>query len=106
MFKLPISVFIIAKNEEDRIFSVINAVKDFAEEILVIDSYSDDNTVKIAENAGAKVVQNKWNGYGPQKVFGENLCKNKWILNIDADEEVTKDLALEIKKLFLNEDFE
>jgi glycosyltransferase involved in cell wall biosynthesis len=96
----PISVFIITKNEADRIGAVISAVKDFADEILVIDSGSTDQTAEIAQNLGAKFIFNEWKGYGPQKVFGENLCKNKWILNIDADEEVSSELADEIKNLF------
>jgi glycosyltransferase involved in cell wall biosynthesis len=98
--KIPLSVFIITKNEADRILSVINAVKEIADEILVIDSGSDDETCKIAMNAGAKVMFNKWEGYGQQKIFGENQCRNKWILNIDADEEVSPQLAQEIKNLF------
>jgi glycosyltransferase involved in cell wall biosynthesis len=95
-----ISVFIITQNEADRIASVINAVLEIADEILVIDSGSSDNTVEIAKSLGAKTFYNAWTGYGQQKVFGESLCKNKWILNIDADEEVMPELAREIKKLF------
>ncbi len=101
MNKIPVSVFIITKNEEDRIAKAVNAVKEFASEILVIDSCSSDRTVEIAKNLGAEVVFNNWPGYGQQKIFGENLCKNDWILNIDADEEVSADLAREIKQLFL-----
>lgn len=100
MKKPDISVFIITKNEEDRIASVIKAIKNIANEILVIDSGSEDKTVEIATKLGAKVVYNKWRGYGPQKVFGESLCSNRWILNIDADEEVLPELAEEIKALF------
>lgn len=100
MKKIPLSVFIITQNEADRIAPVINAIKEIADEILVIDSGSTDNTLKIAEDLGAKTVFNKWEGYGQQKVFGENLCKNKWILNIDADEEVLPELAEEIYQLF------
>lgn len=95
-----ISVFIITKNEADRIVGVINAVKEIADEILVIDSGSEDETCKVAAEAGAKVMFNKWQGYGQQKIFGENQCRNKWILNIDADEEVSKELCVEIKKIF------
>ncbi len=95
-----ISVFIIAKNEADRIADVINAVKEIADEIIVIDSGSEDDTCKISINAGAKVMFNQWQGYGQQKIFGENQCRNKWILNIDADEEVSKELCVEIKKIF------
>lgn len=98
--KISLSVFIITKNESDRIASVINAVKNIADEILVIDSGSSDNTCEIAANDGAKVIFNEWKGYGAQKVFGENQCRNKWILNIDADEEVSPELAAEISEIF------
>ena len=100
MRKPKISVFIITKNEADRISAVIGAVQKIADEILVIDSGSNDATVEIAKNLGAKTFYNAWQGYGQQKVFGENLCKNKWILNIDADEEVSEKLADEVAKLF------
>ena len=106
--KLPLSIFIITKNEADRIGDVINAVKDIADEVLVIDSGSDDNTCEVSAKAGAKVMFNKWQGYGPQKIFGENQCRNNWILNIDADEEVSPELAQEIKNIFekkLHENF-
>lgn len=98
--KLPISVFIIAKNEADRIKNVIEAVKKIADEIIVIDSGSTDNTVVVAQDCGAKVLFNEWRGYGLQKIFGEQQCKNKWILNIDADEEVSKELCSEITDIF------
>lgn len=96
---IKLSVFIITKNEADRIKNVIYAVKSFADEILVIDSGSDDDTCKIAMEAGAKVLYNKWKGYGKQKIFGENNCKNKWLLNIDADEEVSPELNKEISQI-------
>ncbi len=96
----PISVFIIVKNEADRILDVINAVKKIADEILVIDSGSTDKTCEIAALAGAKVMFNVWQGFGQQKIFGENQCKNKWILNIDADEEISPELCDEITQIF------
>ncbi len=99
----PISVFIITKNEADRILDVINAVKKIADEILVIDSGSSDETCNIAIRAGAKVMFNEWEGYGAQKIFGEEQCRNKWVLNIDADEEVSEELCAEIGKIFSKE---
>lgn len=97
---LPISVFIIAKNEADRIPLTINSVKDWVDEIIVVDSGSEDDTVGVSEALGARVVFNTWRGYGPQKVFSEGLCRNDWLLNLDADEEVSPELAEEISALF------
>jgi len=71
--KLPISVFIITKNEADRIATIIKSVQSFADEIIVIDSGSTDNTVKISQELNTAVVFNEWKGYGAQKIFGENL---------------------------------
>jgi len=104
--KIPLSVFIITKNEADRIALVINAVKEIADEILVVDSGSSDATCEISSNLGAKVIFNEWQGYGQQKIFAENKCRNKWILNIDADEELSPELASEIEDIFLQNDHE
>lgn len=100
MHKLPISVFIIAKNEADRIHTTIASVKGWADEIIVIDSGSTDDTVKVSESLDARVFFKNWEGYGLQKRFGEDQCKNTWLLNLDADEEVSTALAQEIKNLF------
>lgn len=98
--KLPISVFIIAKNEADRIPYTINSVVDWVDEVHVIDSGSDDGTLEVSRKLGANGVFNEWPGYGPQKNFGEGLCRNKWLINLDADEEVTPELRREIETLF------
>jgi len=100
----PISAFIIAKNEADRIGRSILSVCDWVDEVVVIDSGSTDQTVAVSESLGARVVFNAWRGYGPQKVFGEALCSNDWILNIDADEEVSAELREEIERLFAGGD--
>ena len=99
--KLPISVFIITLNEADRIATTINSVRGWVDEVIVIDSGSTDDTVKMADSLGARVLFHKWNGYGLQKQFGEGQCKNRWLLNLDADEEVTPELAQEIQNLFV-----
>jgi glycosyltransferase involved in cell wall biosynthesis len=99
--RLPISVFIIAKNEEDRIPYAINSVIGWVDEVIVVDSGSTDKTVEVAKKLGStQVVFNQWQGYGIQKAYGESLCKNNWILNIDADEEITPELKDEIIELF------
>ena len=100
MKKIPLSVFLIVKNEEKRIAKTLEALRGFADEVLVIDSGSTDNTVKIADFFGAKVIYHEWQGYGQQKIFGQEQCKNDWILNIDADEVLTEEVKKEITKLF------
>lgn len=97
---IQISAFIITKNEEKLIARAINSVKAIAREVIVVDSGSVDKTVEIAKSLGAKVVHNDWQGYVLQKSFAESLCKNDWVLNIDADEELTKELQDEILYIF------
>ena len=98
--RLPISAFIIAKNEGDRIPKAILSVRDWVDEVIVIDSGSTDDTVKVAQGLGAKTFFHKWEGYGPQKIYGETLCRNKWLFNLDADEEATPETIAEIIALF------
>ena len=98
--KLPISCFIIALNEADRIDKTIKSVKDLVDEVIVIDSGSNDGTQKLAEDLGCKVFYNEWNGFGPQKRFGEECSKNKWLLNLDADEYLSHEISNEIRDLF------
>jgi glycosyltransferase involved in cell wall biosynthesis len=98
--RLPISVFIIARNEADRIDRPIRAVRDLAGEVLVVDSGSTDRTREIAADLGARVLENAWPGYGPQKRFAEEHCANNWLLNLDADEEPSPELCREIRALF------
>src|SRR5581483_1021043 len=100
MSKLPISAMIIARNEADRIGRAILSVRDWAAEVIVVDSGSTDDTVRVAQLLGAKTFYHPWRGYGPQKRHAESLCTNKWIFNIDADEEATPDLVAEVRDLF------
>ncbi len=100
MKNLPISVFIIARNEADRIPAAITSVRDWVDEVHVVDSGSNDDTVKVAQALGAQTHFRAWSGYGPQKVYGESLCRNDWLLNIDADEEISPALRDEILSLF------
>ncbi|GJD89554.1 hypothetical protein BHAOGJBA_3082 [Methylobacterium hispanicum] len=97
---LPLSVFIIAQNEADRIGAVIRAVADLTDDLVVVDSGSTDGTQALAESLGARVIHNPWPGYGPQKRFAEAQCRHPWLLNLDADEVVPPALAAEIRALF------
>jgi glycosyltransferase involved in cell wall biosynthesis len=97
---LPLSIFILTKNEADRIANTIAAVRDLTDDLIVIDSGSADGTQELCEQLGARVIFNPWPGYGMQKRFGEEQCRHDWMLNIDADEVVPPDLAGEIQALF------
>ncbi len=100
MNKLPISCYIVAQNEADRISLTLASVRDLVDELIVIDSGSTDDTVAICESFGAKVIHNPWPGFGYQKRFGEDQCKHNWLLNLDADEELTPAIIQEIRELF------
>ncbi len=97
---LPLSVFIIARNEADRIEKTIRAVRGLTDDLVVVDSGSTDGTPALVEGLGARVIHNDWPGYGPQKRFAEEQCRHDWLLNVDADEVVTPELAAAIKALF------
>lgn len=94
---LPLSIFVIAKNEVDRIGPTLESVKGLSDDIVVIDSGSTDGTQELAERLGARVIFNPWPGYGLQKQFGEDQCRHDWMLNIDADEVVTAELVASIR---------
>ena len=103
---LNLSVLILAKNEEDNIKECIESIL-FADEIIVIDDYSTDNTAAIAESLGAKVVKRAMNGdWGAQQTFAINQANCEWIYFIDADERMTPELAEEVKSAVrLNEKY-
>jgi glycosyltransferase involved in cell wall biosynthesis len=92
-----LSAYIRTKNEAANIQRCIEAALVVAEEVMVVDSGSSDDTIALAEAAGARVVHNDWPGFGYQKRFAEEQCKNDWLLDLDADEIVTPELAAEIK---------
>jgi len=97
---LDISVVILTYNEEIHIRRCIENVCDLCTDVFVVDCFSTDKTRNIAEDLGAKVVQNKWEGlYARQFNWAlENLpIKTKWVLRLDADEYLTNELKQEIK---------
>jgi glycosyltransferase involved in cell wall biosynthesis len=99
-----ISCYIRAKNEERMIADVIKAALQVADEVVVVDSGSTDKTIEICEAAGARVLKAPWLGGGKQKRLGEDAAKHDWMLDLDADEIVTPELAEEIKALFAQGD--
>ena len=93
---MTISICIICFNEEKNIRRCLENSK-WAEEIVVVDSMSQDRTVEIAREYTDKVHQREWPGYIDQKNFALSKAKNDWILSVDADEEISQSLQYEIK---------
>ncbi len=98
MTRLPLSVTIIACNEAERIGACLASVA-WADEIVVVDGGSRDETVAIARTYTDKVIQHPWTGYADQKNFAVSQASHDWVLSLDADERVTPGLALEIQEV-------
>ncbi len=95
---MNLSAIIITKNAEKTIVRALQSVA-FADEIIVVDAKSDDQTAAIACAFGAKVVTNAWSGYGQQKNLGRDIASSEWLLFVDADEELTPTLIRSINKV-------
>jgi len=96
---IKLSVTIITKNEAAHIVSCIESVA-FADEVIVLDSGSADETCALAEQAGARVFHTAdWPGFGPQKNRALDYAQGQWVLSLDADERVSPELAAEIQQL-------
>lgn len=81
-----LSAVIITYNEEKNITRCIKALKEVADEILIIDNFSTDQTVQISHNLGARIIQKTWSGFGPQKQYGVEQALYNNIIALDADE--------------------
>lgn len=95
--KLPLTVAIIALNAAAQIGACLASV-DFADDVLVVDSGSTDDTVAIARRHGARVETKEWLGFGRQKQHAVSIAKNEWVLCLDVDERVTEQLARSIRE--------
>jgi glycosyltransferase involved in cell wall biosynthesis len=93
-----LSVVFMVKNEAENLPRALRAV-DFADEIIVADTGSTDETVHIAQNCGARIVQCRWQGFGPTKAAALAQAGGGWVLSLDADEVVTPELAAEIQRV-------
>jgi len=100
-----ISAVIITKNEKSNIERCLKSVQ-WADEIIVLDNNSSDNTAQLAKNMGANIhINPKWQGFGLAKKLAVSKAKHKWIFSIDADEEVTPELKNEILKTLENPEY-
>lgn len=93
----PLSVAIITLNAASQLQACLQSAA-FADEIVVVDSGSTDGTQALAEQHGARVIQQDWLGFGPQKQFAVEAASHDWVLCLDADERVSAELqsAIEI----------
>ncbi|MEE4202350.1 MAG: glycosyltransferase family 2 protein [Halieaceae bacterium] len=93
-----VSVYIVTLNEAAHLAETLHSVRDF-DEIIVVDSGSDDGTVDIAHRHGARVIHQQWLGYAQQKSFALQQCRNEWCLNLDGDEVLPPEMLDELLSL-------
>ena len=99
-----LSIVIITKNEEKFIFDALKSAV-FADEVVILDSGSEDETCNIAKEIGARVEQQAWLGFGAQKNKAVELADNDWVFVLDADERITPELRDEIISTLKNPQF-
>ena len=99
---LKLSAIIPTYNEETNIEAAIQSVS-FADEIIVIDSFSTDNTIAIAEKHGVRILQRAFDNFSSQKNYAIEKATYKWIVLLDADERIGEDLKNEIQTVLNHE---
>jgi len=93
--KVPLSIVLISLNEQSNIARALNSVK-WADDVVVYDSGSTDETIEIAKKMGANVIQGQWLGFGKTKKLATNYAKFDWVLSLDCDEVITEALQAEL----------
>ena len=96
---VKISATIITLNEEENLDRCLNSLKDVVDEMIVVDSGSQDRTLEIAADYGARIFTRAWTHYSEQKNFAASQASSDWILSIDADESLGPELKSEIARL-------
>lgn len=94
-----LSCSIITFNEERIVETTLSSIHNWVDEIVVVDSFSTDNTINILEMFNVKLYKQKWEGYSKQKNYAISKCTGDWILVLDADEVVSEQLRDEIVKV-------
>src|SRR5664279_711584 len=92
----PLSIVVMTYNEEDNIGRCLQSVTALGDEIFILDSYSTDGTVKLAEKMGARVEQFPFDSYADQRRRMIQRAKNDWILILDADEYLSDELRASV----------
>lgn len=96
---MDISAVIIAYNEERRLESTLKSLDGIASEIIVVDSFSNDDTIKVAKKYTNRTFQRKWTNFADQKNYANSLASYPWILSLDADERLSPELREEILQI-------
>ncbi len=99
MDREKISVVVLTKNEQANIRECLACVKDWADEIIVVDDGSEDNTVSLAKEYTDKVLEREMDIEGRQRNWAYSRAANEWVLSLDADERVTQELKNEIDEV-------
>ncbi|WP_410877614.1 glycosyltransferase family 2 protein [Myroides sp. DW712] len=94
--KIELTLLVPTKNEESNIKDCIQSAIDLVDHVYVVDSYSTDNTVQIAQELGAQIISRKFDNYSDQKNWAIDQLPGDWILLLDADEQLTAELRQEI----------
>jgi glycosyltransferase involved in cell wall biosynthesis len=96
---MEFSAVIITHNEERRLEPALQSLRGLASEIVVVDSYSTDGTVRLAKKYTDRVFERAWTNFADQKNFGNGKVSFPWILSLDADERVSPELHAELREL-------
>lgn len=94
-----LSIILICKNEVDRIRDCLASIVGLADQVVVLDSGSDDGTIEVIKEFDVQLTITDWPGFGRQRQRALDLATGDWVLSIDADERVTPELASEINRL-------
>ena len=99
---MNVSLVMIVKNEEKNLAKCLNSVENLVDEIVIVDSGSTDKTIEIAKTFGAKIFKREFDSFSNQKNYALSIATNEWVLHVDADEVLSKELVEEIKFVIIN----
>jgi glycosyltransferase involved in cell wall biosynthesis len=102
---IPVSVVMVTRDEEMNIEDALRSAAD-AREIVVVDSFSTDRTVKICRQYTDRIYPHEWRGYARQKQLAVDLAQGPWVLILDADERITPELRDEIARILTDTDYD
>ncbi len=96
---IPVSFIIVAKNEADVIGACLDSIQGMSDDIILCDTGSTDDTIKIAAEKGARIIEMEWQGYGKTKNKVNTFAKYDWILQLDADEYIDEELRNQLRTI-------